>query len=130
MPLLDFARVDRWLNAVAAEHDRRAGNLTYLLCDDRYILEQNRQFLGHDYYTDIITFDYSRGDRVAGDMMISLDTVRSNAEGLGLGFDRELLRVVAHGLLHLCGLKDKTAGERAVMEAAENRALEIYDNLG
>lgn len=130
MPLLDFARVDHWLNAVAAEHDRRAGNLTYLLCDDRYILEQNRQFLGHDYYTDIITFDYSRGDRVAGDMMISLDTVRSNAEGLGLGFDRELLRVVAHGLLHLCGLKDKTAGERAVMEAAENRALEIYDNLG
>ncbi len=125
-PDIDVARIDRWLNRVAERYDRRIGNLTYLLCDDSYILEQNRQFLGHDYYTDIITFDYSHGDKVAGDMMISLETVKSNAESLGVSYDAELLRVIVHGLLHLCGINDKGPGEREGMERAENEALEMY----
>lgn len=129
MPLLDFAKIDRWLNAVAASHDRRVGNITYQFCSDEYILEQNVKFLGHDYFTDIITFDYSRGDRVAGDVMISLDTVRSNAVLVGAEYERELLRVVVHGLLHLCGIDDKGPGEREIMEAAENDALSLYDTI-
>ncbi len=129
LPVLDYAKIDRWLNAVGQDHDRRVGNLTYLFCDDQYILEQNKQFLGHDYYTDIITFDYSRGDRVAGDMMISLETVASNAERIGEPFDRELRRVIVHGLLHLCGIDDKGPGEREIIEAAENRALEMYEDI-
>ena len=126
MPLMDIARISRWINAVAASHSRRVGNLTYMFCNDEYILEQNRNFLGHDYFTDIITFDYTVGDKRAGDMLISLDTVRSNAEGLGVAYEDELLRVIIHGVLHLCGIDDKGPGEREIMERAENAALALY----
>ena len=126
MPLMDIARICRWINAVAASHSRRVGNLTYMFCNDEYILEQNRNFLGHDYFTDIITFDYTVGDKIAGDMLISLDTVRSNAEGLGVAYEDELLRVIIHGVLHLCGIDDKGPGEREIMERAENAALALY----
>ncbi|HBY16780.1 MAG TPA: rRNA maturation RNase YbeY, partial [Porphyromonadaceae bacterium] len=81
----------------------------------------------HDYYTDIITFDYTRRGRIGGDMVISLDTVASNAAGLGVGYDSELLRVIIHGVLHLCGINDKGPGEREIMEESENKALEIYE---
>ncbi len=129
LPDLDYSRVERWLGAVAVDHGRRVGNLSYLFCDDNYILEQNNKFLGHDYYTDIITFDYSRGDKVSGDMMISLDTVATNAEKVGESYDRELKRVIVHGLLHLCGINDKGPGEREIMEAAENKALVMYETI-
>ena len=86
----------------------------------------NRQFLQHDYYTDIITFDNSSSSKfISGDLFISLDTIRTNAEGLGLPFEQELHRVIIHGILHLCGLNDKGPGERELMEAAENRALAL-----
>ena len=85
----------------------------------------NREYLGHDYYTDIITFDYDEGDVINGDIVISLDTVRSNAEQLGKTYEEELYRVIIHGILHLCGINDKGPGEREIMEAAENRALSI-----
>ncbi|MDE6867250.1 MAG: rRNA maturation RNase YbeY, partial [Muribaculaceae bacterium] len=101
------------------------GNLTYCFCDDPYILEANKKFLGHDYYTDIITFDYTRRGRIGGDMIISLDTVRTNAEGLGVTYRQELLRVIIHGVLHLCGINDKGPGEREIMEANENKALSL-----
>lgn len=127
MPELDLGRVERWLMEVGASHDRRVGNLNYLFCDDREILRVNREFLHHDYFTDIITFDYSRGDRAAGDIFISLETVRSNAAKFGEPNGRELLRVIAHGLLHLCGIDDKGPGEREIMEAAENAALALWD---
>ena len=94
-------------------------------CDDEYILKTNIEFLGHDYYTDIITFDYSTARRVAGDMVISLDTVRSNAEQCGARYDDELCRVVIHGVLHLCGINDKGPGEREIMEQHENAALDL-----
>ncbi len=127
MPLLDFGRIREWICEVAASHGFTVGNLNYCFCDDAYILETNRKFLQHDYYTDIITFDYTRRGRIGGDMVISLDTVASNAAGLGVGYDSELLRVIIHGVLHLCGINDKGPGEREIMEESENKALEIYE---
>lgn len=129
MPSFDFSKVERWLGEVAASHGRRIGNVNYLFCDDKEILRVNREFLGHDYFTDIITFDYSHRDRVGGDIFISLDTVASNADELGEKRERELLRVIAHGVLHLCGIDDKGPGEREIMEAAENAALALWDNI-
>lgn len=127
MPALDFAKVDRWLGEVAASHNRKVGNVNYLFCDDEEILRVNREFLRHDYFTDIITFDYSHKDRIGGDIFISLDTVASNARDLGQEYGVELLRVIAHGVLHLCGINDKGPGEREIMEAAENKALEMLN---
>ena len=126
MPDLDFKRIEIWLNEVAANHDKRIGNLNYLFCDDDEILRVNREFLQHDYYTDIITFDYSRKDKVNGDIFISLDTVKSNSEDLNVSYESELLRVIAHGLLHLCGIDDKGPGEREVMEKHEDEALSLW----
>jgi rRNA maturation RNase YbeY len=127
MPEIDTERLACWLEQVAKAHDRILGSLVYIFCDDEKILEVNRQFLNHDYYTDIITFDYCRGKLVRGDMYISLDTVRSNAVGLNCSYDSELKRVIVHGLLHLCGINDKAPGEREIMEAHENQALMMLD---
>ena len=129
MPALDFALVRRWLVAVARSFDREVGSLCYRFCDDERILAANRQFLGHDYYTDIITFDYSTRRRIAGDMLISLDTVSSNAAALGKDADNELLRVVVHGELHLLGIDDKGPGERALMESHEDAALRLLQQM-
>ena len=124
-PQLDLDRLTLWVQAVARAHGRAVGRLTYVFCDDDYILQTNRQFLQHDYYTDIITFDYSTSRRISGDMVISLDTVRSNARQGGVGEREELCRVVIHGVLHLCGINDKQPGEREVMEQHENAAIAI-----
>lgn len=129
MPDVDTGRLARWIEAVAESHGRITGPLTYIFCSDEKIIEVNRQFLNHDYYTDIITFDDTHGRRISGDMFISLDTVASNAEGLGVEYSRELLRVIIHGVLHLCGINDKGPGEREIMEMNENKALEIYDKI-
>ena len=123
LPSIDLAKIANWIEEVAKSHDRIVGPLTYIFCDDEKIIEVNRQFLQHDYYTDIITFDYSRGKRISGDMFISLDTVASNAEMLGVSYDAELHRVIIHGVLHLCGIDDKGEGEREIMEGFENEAL-------
>jgi rRNA maturation RNase YbeY len=123
MPKIKKRDTSAWIRRVAASYGKRVGEVGYLFCDDEKILEVNREYLGHDYYTDIITFDYCEGDTLNGDMVISLDTVRSNAEMLGKSYDEELHRVVIHGILHLCGLNDKAPGERELMEEAENRAL-------
>ena len=125
MPALNEEALMSWIEAVARNHDKSVGALTYIFCDDEYILATNRQFLQHDYYTDIITFDYSRRHRIAGDMVISLDTVRSNSQQLGVNYDSELLRVIIHGVLHLCGINDKGPGEREIMERHEIEALAI-----
>lgn len=128
MPMLDFAKVESWLGRVADSHSRELGNVNYCFCSDEKILEANRQFIGHDYFTDVITFDYSRGRRVSGDVLISLDTVRTNAERFGQPYQRELLRVIVHGVLHLCGIDDKGPGEREIMEHFENEALADYSD--
>ena len=125
MPDIDQDRIRQWVVAVAATYEKRVGTINYIFVDDERILEVNRQFLGHDYYTDIITFDYTQGRILSGDLFISLDTVRTNAEGIGAAYEQELLRVVIHGVLHLCGINDKGPGEREIMEAAENRALAL-----
>ena len=112
-----------WIKAVAAAYGKQVGEIGYLFCDDGKILEVNREYLGHDYYTDIITFDYDEGDVINGDIVISLDTIRSNASLFQKDYDEELHRVIIHGVLHLCGINDKGPGEREIMEAAEDRAL-------
>ena len=114
-----------WVKAVAATYGKRVGEIAYIFVDDEKILEVNRQYLQHDYYTDIITFDYCEGDRISGDLFISLDTVRSNAELVGATYEEELYRVIIHGILHLCGINDKGPGEREIMEAAEDKALTL-----
>ena len=129
MPDIDAPLLEKWIAAVAKTHNRIVGPLTYIFCDDPKIIEINRQFLNHDYFTDIITFDYSRGRMVSGDMFISLDTVLSNSELVGATYQRELLRVIIHGVLHLCGINDKGPGEREIMENFENQALALLDEI-
>lgn len=123
MPKIKKRDTSAWIKAVAAYYGRKVGEIGYLFVDDEKILEVNREYLGHDYYTDVITFDYDEDDTVSGDIVISLDTVRSNAQLFGKTYEEELYRVIIHGILHLCGINDKGPGEREIMEAAENKAL-------
>ena len=123
MPAIKKREMNAWIKAVAQKYGRRVGDIGYMFVSDEKILEVNRQYLGHDYYTDIITFDYDEGDRINGDIVISLDTVATNAEQYGKTYEDELHRVIIHGILHLCGINDKGPGEREIMEAAENEAL-------
>lgn len=129
MPGIDYAQIERWIIRVAREHNRIVGEVAYIFCDDEEILRVNRQFLQHDYYTDIITFDNTRGRLIGGDIFVSLDTVASNAEAVGTTYDSELRRVIIHGILHLCGINDKGPGEREVMEAHEDAALALINSL-
>lgn len=124
-PELHTEIIRKWLTDVATIHGKSVGSLCYQFCNDEAILVANRQFLQHDYYTDIITFDNSRGERIAGDMLISLDTVASNAELVGVSYAEELHRVLVHGLLHLCGYADKTEEEEQRMRYLEDEALAI-----
>lgn len=129
-PALDWEKVGRWIVEVARRHGRRTGALTYIFCDDARILEVNKEFLNHDYFTDIITFDDTTGRLIRGDIFISLDTVASNAETVGTTYDDELMRVIIHGILHLCCINDKGPGEREIMEAHENDALALWRTGG
>lgn len=129
LPELDYELIQRWLTFVAERHNRIVGNLSYVFCNDPKILEVNRQFLNHDYFTDIITFDDCRGRLLRGDMFISLETVATNAVAQGAIYDEELRRVIVHGVLHLCGINDKGPGEREIMEANENEALALLAEL-
>lgn len=126
MPDIDEAEVSAWLRQVAKSYGKVLGDVNYIFVDDETMLDINRRFIGHDYYTDHIGFDYSEGDALSGDIYISLDTVRTNAELFGVTFDQELRRIIIHGLLHLCGLRDKTDEERAQMQQAEDKALTQY----
>ncbi len=114
-----------WIKAVAAFHGKKTGAISYIFCNDEKILEVNREYLQHDYYTDIITFDYTEGNVIGGDLFISLDTVRTNAEAFHTTYTEELYRTIIHGILHLCGINDKGPGERAIMEGEENKALAL-----
>ena len=118
-----------WIKKVATEYGKKVGEVAYIFCNDEKILEVNREYLQHDYYTDIITFDYTEKERISGDIFISLDTVKSNAEKFEQPYERELHRVIIHGILHLCGISDKEPGEREIMEAAEEKALKHLNNI-
>ena len=125
MPPIDTALVEEWICQVAATYRRTVGEVNYIFTDDETILAMNRQFIGHDYYTDHIGFDYCQGSILSGDIYISLDTVRTNAELYAPDYLEELHRVIIHGILHLVGIHDKTPEERMEMEAAEDKALHL-----
>ena len=118
-PNIKKRETSNWIRQVAASYGKKIGEIGYLFVNDDKILEVNNQYLGHDYYTDIITFDYTEGKTLNGDLYISVDTVFTN----GRPYDEELHRVIIHGILHLCGINDKGPGEREIMEAAEDKAL-------
>lgn len=123
MPAIKKKETTEWIKAVASSYEKRVGEIAYIFCSDEKILEVNRQYLKHDYYTDIITFDYCEGNKLSGDIFISLDTVQTNSEQFHTAYNDELHRTIIHGILHLCGINDKGPGEREIMEAAENKAL-------
>ena len=125
MPKIKRKDTTAWIKAVAQSYGKKVGEVGYMFVNDEKILEINNEYLGHDYYTDVITFDYDEDDVVNGDIVISLDTVRTNAELFDKAFEDELYRVIIHGILHLCGLNDQGPGEREIMEKAENNALEM-----
>lgn len=123
LPALKKRDTSAWIKRVAAKYGKKTGDIAYIFCSDEKILEVNREYLQHDYYTDIITFDYSEGEIISGDLFISLDTVKTNAEKFGTPYEEELYRTIIHGILHLCGINDKGPGEREIMEKNENEAL-------
>ena len=125
LPKIGKRDTTRWIKAVAATHNRKVGEIGYMFVNDEKILEVNNEYLGHEYYTDVITFDYCEGNILNGDIVISLDTVRTNAEKFGKTYEDELYRVIIHGVLHLCGINDKGPGEREIMEENENKALAL-----
>lgn len=127
MPKLRRRDTAAWIRRVAAKYGRRVGEIGYMFVDDERILQVNREYLHHDYYTDIITFDYSEGSVISGDLVVSLDTVATNAALFGKSYDEELMRVVIHGVLHLCGINDKGPGEREHMEQEEDAALAMRE---
>ena len=114
-----------WLHQVIRKEGKVPGDISYIFCDDEYMLERNQNFLNHDTYTDIITFDECVGNIVAGSILISLDRVAENAKLFNKTFENELLRVVVHGTLHLCGYKDKTENEAKTMRQKEDESLAL-----
>ncbi len=119
----DRDRLRKWFNAVAKEHGHSIGELNYVLMSDKALLKYNRDFLGHDEYTDVITFDGQTGTGISGDVLMSIDRIRENAKTFGVSTQQELRRVMVHGLLHLLGHADKSAKARAAMRALEDQWL-------
>ena len=122
-------KVKKWVSEVVKRREKQVGNISYLFCDDGYQLQANRQYLNHDTYTDIITFDYVAGGLISGDIMISTDRVGENAAKFGVPFEQELHRVIIHGVLHLLGQGDKSDSEAAEMRRQEEQALALWDEL-
>lgn len=126
-PLKSRTKIKQWIKQVIEAKGKKTGNVTYIFCDDEYLLEVNKQYLQHDYYTDVITFDYVENDLISGDIFISTDRVRENALAFGSSETEELHRVIIHGALHLLGLKDKSEKEASQMRQAENEALKLLN---
>lgn len=118
-----------WVELVAAGHGKEAGDINFIFCSDDYLLKLNREHLNHDYYTDIITFDYVEDNLIYGDLFISVDRVKENAASYSVSFQDEFSRVIIHGILHLCGFPDKTEEEAKVMRENENTALRLLKKL-
>src|ERR1035437_1209408 len=123
---LSKKKINRWIKETAAVYGKSIGEIAYIFCTDDRILEVNKQYLNHDFFTDIITFDNSDGSRISGDILISLDTVKSNAEEFRVSYEDELKRIIIHGILHLCGQDDKTPELRLEMTGKEDLALGMY----
>jgi probable rRNA maturation factor len=127
MPVLERQKLNRWIKNVTAGYNKITGDISFIFCDDKKILEINNQYLQHDYYTDIITFDYTVGNKISGDIFIGIETVKSNSVEFGTNFTDELHRIIIHGILHLCGQDDKTPELREKMNKNENLALELLN---
>ncbi|AQX04368.1 rRNA maturation RNase YbeY [Elizabethkingia meningoseptica] len=125
-PISDEDKRAKWLENLILDEGKKPGDINYILCDDEYLLEINKQYLDHDYYTDIITFDYCKGKIISGDIFLSLQRVLDNASMLETKQEEELNRVLAHGILHLCGYKDKTEGEQKLMRSKEDFYIGKY----
>ena len=121
--------IKEWLKRTASKFEKVIGDVSFIFCSDDKIIEINKMYLSHDYYTDIITFDYSKNKIISGDIFISIETVKSNADLYCITFNQELYRVMIHGILHLCGLQDKTKKEKTIMRHHENLALENLKSL-
>jgi rRNA maturation RNase YbeY len=115
----------QWIKETAAKYGKTIGSIAYIFCDDKTIIDINRQYLKHDYYTDVITFDYSENDKLSGDIFISIDTVKTNAEKFKTDYHEELHRVMIHGILHLCGYEDKTQAGKKNMREKEDELLTV-----
>ena len=120
-------RVEEWIEQLISTEEKKTGNINYIFCDDEYLLKVNQDFLNHDYYTDVITFDYVKGKTISGDIFISITRIKENAITLSDNdFERELIRVLAHGVLHLFGYKDKSEGDQKIMRAKENFYIDQF----
>ena len=126
---VNFLRVTQWFQFVAEDYSLKLGTISFIFCNDDYILDVNRKYLNHDYYTDVITFDYREGKVLSGDVFISLDTVQSNALEFGAVYEEELHRVIVHSVLHLIGFKDKSDNDAQEMRQNENHCLELLKTL-
>ena len=127
--LKEKTKFKNWIKKIVELQNKKLGDVSYLFCTDEYILEVNQTYLNHDTYTDIITFDYVEGDKISGDILISVDRVGENAQKFGVPFEQELHRVIIHGVLHLLGNKDKTEAEAKKMREKENEALEVFAKM-
>jgi rRNA maturation RNase YbeY len=126
-PKIKRRKMNDWIKQVITDNRKKPGNITYIFCSDAEILRINQSYLSHDYYTDIITFDYSENDKIFGDLFISLETVKTNSEKFKTLFDEELRRVMIHGILHLCGYDDKSPENKIAMREKEDKSLEIWN---
>lgn len=125
LPVIKKREISKWIKTVALKYGKTTDEISYIFCDDEKILEINKEYLKHDYYTDIITFDYSEGEKISGDIFISIDTVKSNSQMYTTDYQEELYRVIIHGVLHLCGLDDSSEAEQKIMREAEDNALKL-----
>lgn len=116
-------KIKAWIKSVVEKKGMKVGDISYIFCKDEYLLNINKTYLNHDYFTDIISFDYSDKDKVSGDLFVSIDRVLDNSKSLNQEFEQELYRVIIHGVLHLLGLKDKTEKEEKEMRKAEEECL-------
>lgn len=128
MPSLSVDKITNWLNSIISHESATCGDLNYIFCSDMYLLKLNKEYLNHDYYTDVITFDYTENNIISGDIFISVDRVKDNAKVFSVLFDIEMKRILAHGLLHLLGYNDKSEEEKKQMTKLENKYLDLYNN--
>lgn len=124
--LKDENQYEEWLSRVIESEDKTEGEINYIFCDDEYLLKKNIEFLDHDTLTDIISFDYTMGNLLSGDIFISVERVKENAGEFNVSFDDELRRVMAHGVLHYCGYKDKSEDDSALMRTKEDEKIQLF----
>ncbi|WP_300565000.1 rRNA maturation RNase YbeY [Flavobacterium sp.] len=122
----DEQRYSNWISDIISSENKTEGEINYIFCDDDYLLDINQQYLNHDTLTDIISFDYSLGNEINGDIYISIERVKDNALDFNVDFEEELKRVLAHGVLHYCGYKDKTEADELLMRSKEDEKIQMF----